>query len=46
MAAVLRSHWKSVLAGGLTMSAPAMIGYIMIAYLLSYGVTQLGVSRP
>lgn len=46
VAAVLRSHWKSVLAGGLTMSAPAMIGYIMIAYLLSYGVTQLGVSRP
>ena len=46
VAAVLRSHWKSVLAGGLTMSAPAMIGYVMIAYLLSYGVTQLGVSRP
>jgi metabolite-proton symporter len=42
---VLQSHWKSVLAGGLAMSAPAMVGYIMIAYLLSYGVSQLGVSR-
>ncbi len=43
--AVLRSHWKSVLAGGLTMSAPAMVGYVMIAYLLSYGVSQLGMAR-
>lgn len=42
---VLHHHWKGVLAGGLTMSSTAMIGYILIAYILSYGVRQLEVER-
>ena len=42
---VLQSHWKGVVAGGLTMSSTAMIGYILIAYILSYGVRQLEVER-
>ncbi|MGQ0699154.1 MAG: MFS transporter [Panacagrimonas sp.] len=42
---VLQSHWKPVIAGGLTMSSTAMIGYVLIAYILSYGVKQLGMPR-
>lgn len=42
---VLRDHWKPVIAGGLTMSSTAMIGYILIAYVMSYGVKQLGVPK-
>ncbi|WP_420464807.1 MFS transporter [Panacagrimonas sp.] len=42
---VLRSHWKGVLAGGLTMSSTAMIGYVLIAYILSYGVNNLEMPR-
>lgn len=42
---VLRSHWKAVLAGGMTMSSTAMIGYILIAYMISYGVKQLGMPK-
>ena len=43
---VLRSHWKQVLSGGLTMSSTAMVGYILIAYILSYGVNVLEVPKP
>lgn len=42
---VLRDHWRPVIAGGLTMSSTAMIGYILIAYVMSYGVKQLGMSK-
>lgn len=42
---VLRDHWKPVIAGGLTMSSTAMIGYILIAYVMSYGVKQLGMPK-
>ena len=42
---VLHSHWRQVLAGGLTMSCTAMVAYIQIAYILSYGVKQLGMPR-
>ena len=42
---VLQSHWKAVIAGGMTMSSTAMIGYIMIAYIISYGVKQLGMPK-
>jgi metabolite-proton symporter len=42
---VIRSHWKPVIAGGMTMSSTAMIGYILIAYVISYGVRQLGMPK-
>jgi metabolite-proton symporter len=42
---VLRSHWRQVLAGGLVLASNAVIGYILIAYVLSYGVAQLGIPR-
>ena len=42
---VLRSHWKAVIAGGMTMSSTAMIGYVLIAYMISYGVKQLGMPK-
>ncbi|TDU27988.1 metabolite-proton symporter [Panacagrimonas perspica] len=42
---VMRSHWKPVIAGGMTMSSTAMIGYILIAYVMSYGVKQLGMPK-
>lgn len=42
---VLRSHWKPVLAGGMTMSSTAMIGYVLIAYMISYGVKNLGMPK-
>jgi metabolite-proton symporter len=42
---VLRSHWKPVLAGGMTMSSTAMIGYILIAYMIAYGVRELGMPK-
>lgn len=38
---VLKFHWKPVIAGGMTMSSTAMIGYILIAYMISYGVNIL-----
>ena len=42
---VLRHHWKPVLAGGMTMSSTAMIGYVLIAYMISYGVKNLGMPK-
>ena len=42
---VLRSHWRAVVAGGLVMASPGMVGYLLIAYFLSYGVKILGVPR-
>ncbi|MAA76215.1 MAG: MFS transporter [Salinisphaeraceae bacterium] len=42
---VLRSHWKAVIAGGMTMSSTAMIGYVLIAYVVSYGVNILNMPK-
>lgn len=43
---VLRTDWKQVLSGGLTMSSTAIPGYILIAYILSYGVNVLEIPKP
>ena len=45
LADVVRSHWRQVLTGGLVLAANAMMGYILIAYVLSYGTSQLGIPR-
>ncbi len=42
---VLRSHLRAVILGALTFSGTSMLGYVLIAYLLSYGVTQLDMPR-
>jgi metabolite-proton symporter len=43
---VLRSHPRKVLLGALAFAGNNGFGYILIAYVLSYGTKQLGVSRP
>ena len=43
---VLRSHWKRVILGALTYSGTSMMGYLLVAYVLSYGIKQLGMPRP
>ena len=42
---VLRHHWKRVILGALTFSGTSMLGYVLIAYILSYGVKQLEMPR-
>lgn len=41
----VRMHWRQVVAGGLVLSSNTMMGYILIAYVLSYGVSKLGMPR-
>lgn len=43
---VLRSHWKAVIAGGMTMSSTAMIGYVLIAYMISSASSSWACPRP
>ncbi|QQD17418.1 MHS family MFS transporter [Spongiibacter nanhainus] len=42
---VLKSHWRPVITGGLAHSSTTMIGYVLIAYILSYGVGVLGMAK-
>lgn len=42
---VLKSHWRQVVTGGLAHSSTTMIGYVLIAYILSYGVGVLGMAK-
>lgn len=42
---VLKSHWRPVITGGLAHSSTTMIGYVLIAYILSYGVGVLGMAN-
>jgi metabolite-proton symporter len=45
LVAVLKKHFVEVLLGAGALMANSMIGYIVMAYLLSYGTTVLGLSR-
>lgn len=39
---VIRTHTRQVILGALTFSGTSMLGYVLIAYIMSYGVTVLG----
>ncbi len=42
---VLRSYPRQVILGALTFSGTSMLGYVLIAYITSYGVFKLGMPR-
>ena len=43
---LLRHHWRPVLLGGIACVACPAIGYLYAVYLISYGVTVLGLPQP